>query len=377
MFSGNCRRTQESSLKKIITAVALGVALAAGGTTTATALHKDVQLTIDGQPVVGGAFAVTVADVLNGAGVVLGPNDLISPALDAKVEDGHAISVTYAKPLTLIVDGQRETLTTTARTLDEVLGAKAIPELAAAWISVPLNTELPRTGLEVQVSTPKKISLSVAGAEPKKFTTTANTVADLLNQQGLSADADDVVSPEPQAFLAEDAKVRLDRVEITTKTLTEDVDYPVTKKKNSAMWAGESKTLVAGKDGRATRTYEITTVNGKVDKKKILNEIVLIPPTPATLEVGTKTSANGVGINLARAAMWDRIAKCESGGNWHINTGNGYYGGLQFSAASWRAMGGRDFAALPHQASRAQQITVANRYYDRAGLGPWGCSHAA
>ncbi|MBU3976942.1 resuscitation-promoting factor [Propionicimonas sp.] len=364
-------------MKKIITAVALGVALAAGGTTTATALHKDVQLTIDGQPVVGGAFAVTVADVLNGAGVVLGPNDLISPALDAKVEDGHAISVTYAKPLTLIVDGQRETLTTTARTLDEVLGAKAIPELAAAWISVPLNTELPRTGLEVQVSTPKKISLSVAGAEPKKFTTTANTVADLLNQQGLSADADDVVSPEPQAFLAEDAKVRLDRVEITTKTLTEDVDYPVTKKKNSAMWAGESKTLVAGKDGRATRTYEITTVNGKVDKKKILNEIVLIPPTPATLEVGTKTSANGVGINLARAAMWDRIAKCESGGNWHINTGNGYYGGLQFSAASWRAMGGRDFAALPHQASRAQQITVANRYYDRAGLGPWGCSHAA
>jgi hypothetical protein len=84
-----------------------------------------------------------------------------------------------------------------------------------------------------------------------------------------------------------------------------------------------------------------------------------------------------VGINLARAGMWDRIARCESGGNWHINTGNGYYGGLQFNLASWRSNGGRDFAARPDQASRAEQITVANRYYAKAGLGPWGCRHAA
>ncbi|MGC3954030.1 MAG: transglycosylase family protein, partial [Propionicimonas sp.] len=79
----------------------------------------------------------------------------------------------------------------------------------------------------------------------------------------------------------------------------------------------------------------------------------------------------------ARAAMWDRIAKCESGNRWNINTGNGYYGGLQFNKASWNANGGRDFAALPHQASRAEQITVANRYYAKAGLKPWGCRHAA
>jgi hypothetical protein len=72
--------------------------------------------------------------------------------------------------------------------------------------------------------------------------------------------------------------------------------------------------------------------------------------------------------------MWDRIARCESGGNWHINTGNGYYGGLQFNLASWRANGGRDFAAYPHQATREQQITVANRYYAKAGTRPWSCA---
>lgn len=75
--------------------------------------------------------------------------------------------------------------------------------------------------------------------------------------------------------------------------------------------------------------------------------------------------------------MWDRIAKCESGGNWSINTGNGYYGGLQFNLGTWRSVGGTDFAAYPHQASRAEQITVANRLYAQRGLQPWGCRHAA
>ena len=87
--------------------------------------------------------------------------------------------------------------------------------------------------------------------------------------------------------------------------------------------------------------------------------------------------ALGAGTANADSVNWDAVAACESGGNWAINTGNGYYGGLQFNRASWNANGGRDFAALPHQASRAEQITVANRYYAKAGLGPWGCRHAA
>lgn len=361
-------------MKKIITAIALGIALAAGGTTTATALHKDVRLTVDGQVRTGGAFAVTVADVLNANGINLGPNDLVSPSLDTNVSDGQNVTVNYAKPLILTVDGKRESFLTVAGTLDQALRAKSIPELDHAWTSVPLTAELPRTGIEVQVSTSKQVSLAVAGGQPEKLTTTANTVADLLAQHGLSADSDDIISPSPQTLLTEDAKVRLDRVEIITKTVTENVDYAVNKQKNSTLWAGESKTLVAGKDGRAIRTYQIVKVNGHVDKKVVVKELVLVPPSPSTIEVGTKTSANGVGINLAHASMWDRIAKCESGGNWRINTGNGYYGGLQFNLASWRANGGRDFAGYPHLATREQQITVANRYYAKAGTGPWSCA---
>ncbi|MEV5878150.1 transglycosylase family protein [Streptomyces sp. NPDC052101] len=69
--------------------------------------------------------------------------------------------------------------------------------------------------------------------------------------------------------------------------------------------------------------------------------------------------------------VWDRIAQCESGGNWHINTGNGYYGGLQFSAGTWRAYGGSAYAPTADQASRSAQIAVATRVQQAQGWGAW------
>ncbi|MDO0928397.1 transglycosylase family protein [Streptomyces sp. TG1A-8] len=69
--------------------------------------------------------------------------------------------------------------------------------------------------------------------------------------------------------------------------------------------------------------------------------------------------------------VWDRIARCESGGNWHINTGNGYYGGLQFSASTWRAYGGGAYAPTADQASRSAQIAVATRVQRAQGWGAW------
>ncbi|RPE45054.1 LysM repeat protein [Streptomyces sp. Ag109_O5-1] len=69
--------------------------------------------------------------------------------------------------------------------------------------------------------------------------------------------------------------------------------------------------------------------------------------------------------------VWDRIAQCESGGNWHINTGNGYYGGLQFSASTWRAYGGTAYAGTADQASREAQIAVATKVQHAQGWGAW------
>jgi resuscitation-promoting factor RpfA len=82
--------------------------------------------------------------------------------------------------------------------------------------------------------------------------------------------------------------------------------------------------------------------------------------------------------NAASDATWDRVAQCESGGNWAINTGNGYYGGLQFAPSTWRGFGGGQFAPMAHQASRAQQIVVAERVLAGQGWGAWPvCSRKA
>ncbi|MDO5030554.1 MAG: transglycosylase family protein [Corynebacterium sp.] len=72
---------------------------------------------------------------------------------------------------------------------------------------------------------------------------------------------------------------------------------------------------------------------------------------------------------------WDRLAQCESGGNWHINTGNGYYGGLQFNAGTWNSYGGGEFASTADQATREQQIYVAEKVLAQQGWGAWpACS---
>jgi hypothetical protein len=75
----------------------------------------------------------------------------------------------------------------------------------------------------------------------------------------------------------------------------------------------------------------------------------------------------------AQAAVhnWDGVAQCESGGNWHINTGNGYHGGLQFSAGTWRGYGGGSYASRADLASKGQQIAIAERVLAGQGIGAW------
>jgi len=75
-------------------------------------------------------------------------------------------------------------------------------------------------------------------------------------------------------------------------------------------------------------------------------------------------------------SVWDDLARCESSGNWAINTGNGYYGGLQFSLGTWNGYGGAEFAEYPDQATREEQIIVAERLRDARGYQPWPACRA-
>ena len=103
-------------------------------------------------------------------------------------------------------------------------------------------------------------------------------------------------------------------------------------------------------------------------------------PSKAT-RVATLAGVTGVAIaaplmatgsaSAATASEWDTVASCESGGNWSINTGNGYYGGLQFSASTWAAYGGTAYASTANQASKSQQIAVAEKVLAAQGKGAW------
>jgi resuscitation-promoting factor RpfA len=80
----------------------------------------------------------------------------------------------------------------------------------------------------------------------------------------------------------------------------------------------------------------------------------------------------------AATTVWDRLAKCESGNRWHISTGNGYYGGLQFSSSTWKAFGGRKYGSQAHKATKAEQIAIARRVLAGQGPGAWPtCSRRA
>ena len=83
------------------------------------------------------------------------------------------------------------------------------------------------------------------------------------------------------------------------------------------------------------------------------------------------TALTGGTAEAASGSTWDRIAQCESGGNWHINTGNGFYGGLQFDYSTWLSNGGGAYASRADLATREQQIAVATRVYNARGSSPW------
>jgi len=94
---------------------------------------------------------------------------------------------------------------------------------------------------------------------------------------------------------------------------------------------------------------------------------VRLPAAPA-ITTTPAPAAPAVAASSTSTGVWDRLANCESGGNWSINTGNGYYGGLQFSQGSWNAVGG---TGLPHQASRETQIAMGERLLAVQGWGAW------
>jgi resuscitation-promoting factor RpfB len=377
---------------KILAATGAAVILT-GGAVGATQLDKAVNLSVDGTATAAHVFGTTVGDLLDSQGVTVKPGDVVVPAVGDSLHDGDNVIVKYARNLTLTVDGKTRTVTTTETTVDGALLALGLRG-EDARLSVSRSQTIGRQGLTLTVVTPKSVTVTADGKTTTK-TITAATVGEALRQLGVTLGKADKVNPPATAQLTSGIRIAVER--FTTKDVkrTEAIGYATTKKPSADLYADQTKVATKGAAGVRTITERRTLKDGKVVSTTQVSSVVTKQPVNAVVLVGTKKrpvaaapaprttssssggssgSSSGAGLNLARAAMWDSIARCESGGNWSINTGNGYYGGLQFLTSTWLSNGGGDFASRADLASRAEQITVANRLYAKVGSSPWGCA---
>jgi resuscitation-promoting factor RpfB len=371
-------------VRRIFPAIAAGAtALAvAGGTFGYVTLDKAVALSVDGQVQRLQTMAPTVGDLLDKENIEVGERDLVAPSLDTKLTEGTAIAVRYGRQVTFTIDGVEQVIWTTATTVDQAVDELAV-DTAGADMSPGLDTAIGREGLDVEIATAKTVTIDDAGKK-RTITTTAQTVAGALNAAKIVVDGNDKLSVKQTARLVDGASFRFIRVTVSALTKKVTLAHKTVRKETDKLDRGDTKVDTEGRTGVRTLTYRVVRHNGKVVRKtetgskitkKPVTEVVLVGTKEEEEKESTRTSSGArrsSGSTPASGSVWDRLAQCESGGNWSINTGNGYYGGLQFSLSTWRAYGGSGY---PHQNSRAEQIAIAQKLQAAAGWGQWpACS---
>jgi uncharacterized protein YabE (DUF348 family) len=346
------------------------VLLAVAGTTVGyTTLSKDVTLSVDGKDRTIHTFGGDVQSVLASQGIRTGPHDQVVPAPGTPVHDGTQISVRFGRQLDVNVDGRKHEYWTTATTV-----ASAMEQLGLhfqdARLSTSRSASIDRQGMLLQITTPKRLVIQVADQHPRKREVAALTVRDLLRQLHVKVDRNDRVRPGMGHILKNGDRVVVTRFGTKTKHVSDQaIPFQTVQRSDGSMLRGNTRTIRAGHTGLRNVTYKVFFRNGHVTRREVVSQQVLRQPVARIVAVGTKAPAPAApATNFAGGStVWDRIAQCESGGNWAANTGNGYYGGLQFTLSTWHAYGG---VGYPNQASREQQIAIAEKV--RAAEGGYG-----
>jgi resuscitation-promoting factor RpfB len=363
----------------VLIALVTAVIVALAGTTVGyAALSKSVTVSLDGQPREVTAMGQTVGDVLESEGIEIGEHDIVAPSVDEQVSDGTRINVRFGRPLELSVDGDEQTHWVTSTDV-----AAALSEIGQRFRGADLSTSrgagIGRDGMALEIITPKKLELSIAGKKPVKRELTALTVKDALKELDVKVEKRDIVRPGLDKELEDGDRVTFTDIRVVTKRIkAETLGFDTIEREDSSMLEGRSEVIRSGDAGSRDVTYERTFRNGQLVATKVLRAKVLEAPRDRIVAVGTKEPApEPPAVNYASGStVWDQLAQCESGGNWAINTGNGYYGGLQFSLSTWQGYGG---AGYPHQQSREYQIMIAERVRaaDGGGYSSWpACSQS-
>jgi hypothetical protein len=164
------------------------------------------------------------------------------------------------------------------------------------------------------------------------------------------------------------------RVRYHTVTRNVPITPPVQRRSDSTLLKGTEVVAKPGRPGVRRVTYLLVYISGKRAGSTVQHSRVVTPAQPKVVRVGTKQPAPTSPANPgapSNGLNWDALAMCESGGNWSINTGNGFYGGLQFDYTTWLGAGGGAYAERADLATREQQIAIASKIYAERGSSPW------
>ncbi|HAT1211531.1 transglycosylase family protein [Corynebacterium striatum] len=371
-----------NQIKRINSSRSLPLRLATGGVlgtlavggVVAVSAQKDITLDVNGDKIELATFAGNVDEALQAAGVNIGGEDLVYPAPSEKVADGDNITVRTSKPVAVSIDGVKQQLSSTDLKVSDLLGNLDGIAPGAAITSgdkkVTGDDNLTE-GMELEVVSPKIVKINDGG----KITYTniaAKTVKDVIEERGIDVDEDDRVFPSMDTPIVNGMSIKVDQVSTTFYDATEEFEAEPTFVDDPELEEGNEEVRVEAVKGQRNVTRKLVMKDGAKESDEIVKEKVINEPVAATIARGTKKPAAGAAAPaVADGSVWDSLAQCESTGNWAINTGNGFSGGLQFTPSTWAGFGGTAYAPEAWQATREQQIAVAEKVQAAQGWGAW------
>ncbi|MCT7657336.1 resuscitation-promoting factor [Mycobacterium deserti] len=351
-------------LRLLVAAMLLALTFAGG---YAVAAHKTVTLTVDGASITVPTMKSRVIDVVEENGFDVGDRDDLYPAADEPVSQSETIVLRRSRPLQVSLDGRdSRQVWTTASTVDEALTQLQMTDKAPAAAS--RGSRVPLAGMSLPVVSAKTVQLDDGGAV-RTVRLAAPNVASLLEAAGAPLQQKDKVVPAASAPVVDGMRISVTRVRI--EKITERVPLPPANKRIEDVTLNMSRQVVEdpGMPGTQDVTFAVAKVNGVETGRLPVANVVVAPARDGVLRIGAKPGTEVPPVS--NGATWDALSRCEAGGNWAINTGNGFYGGVQFDQNTWERNGGLRYAARADLATREEQIAIAEVTRARQGWGAW------
>ncbi len=344
---------------------------------------KTVDLRVDGNDQQIHTTASDVSGALSAAGITVGQHDLVAPSLTSKLGNNSEIVVRRGHLLHLMVDGRARDVWVNATSVDEALSQLGYDR--TNFVSVSRSERLHSGVTSLTIASPKRVTFRVDG-QNKTVMTAGQTVYDAVALAAIYLGPNDQLSVRGSSAPRDGEVITIKRVVYRNTTEVEQIPFDTVNQSDPAHFVGTDSVVTPGQAGQKKVTYQLVFVDGKLAGKIARSSTVLSNPVTQVTRVGSKqqpvaatpapTAPAGSNTGATPPANssgrnWDAVAACESGGNWSINTGNGFYGGLQFDIGTWDANGGGAYAPRADLATREQQIAIANKVADARGSSPW------